>query len=138
MIHQNPSEEENDRNPVRIPTTVTDPPRQDENNDMDIDGILLDVQNVIRQDEWERERAAIRQDWQAIADLQRLVNHERDPINTYLMATERRLRGNDSSYLGPLTLMCRFCSALHFRAELTTRDDYTKCCQNNKVILPAF
>ncbi|KAJ8933521.1 hypothetical protein NQ314_013961 [Rhamnusium bicolor] len=137
-IMLDPSEEKNDRNPVRIPTTVADPPRRDENNDMDIDGILLDVQNVIRQDERERERAAIREDWRAIADLQRVVNRERDPINTYLMATERRLRGNNSSYLGPLTLMCRFCSALHFRAELTTRGDYIKCCQNNKVILPAF
>ncbi|KAJ8931617.1 hypothetical protein NQ314_015449 [Rhamnusium bicolor] len=107
---------------------------------MDVDGVLLDVQDEIRHqdDERERERAVIREDWQAIADLQRVVNRERDPQDGYLMAVERTLRGNDSSYLGPLTLMCRFCSALHFRAELTTRGGYTKCCRNNYIILPAL
>ena len=44
-----------------------------------------------------------------------------------------------SSYLGSLEMCCLFCSAKHFRSEVTLRNTqtFTLCCHKGKVVLPS-
>lgn len=43
-------------------------------------------------------------------------------------------------YCGPLNMRCSFCTARHFKSEVTLGDtqSFTLCCHNSKVILPPY
>jgi len=38
-----------------------------------------------------------------------------------------------SHNLGGLTIKCKHCSSLHFEREITTRENFSLCCGNEKI-----